>query len=151
MTQQPLQFVAEEAQFQIRNRIMELSKGQSSTFTERFVLEQLISMSAWGLKEAVSIGDMIDRANACGPNTFSHRSIKFAVKRLIEEHGIPIGSSRLQPRPGYFFIVSDEDAEVAARALQADVLSMFRRIKVLAPRSAFVRKLNGQIELLESK
>lgn len=86
-----------------------------------------------------------------GEPVYGDRSIKAAVKTLLEDHGIPIGSSRTAGDSGYWIILSDAEAEEAERPLRNEIISMFRRLKVISPRSAFVRRMQGQLELMEAE
>lgn len=115
------------------------------TGIQSFVLWTLQDQDAYGIDKAVSI-QVIQNIwnNTCTPKAPADRSIKDAVKILLEEHAVPIGSSRIPGRNGYFFCCSDADAEEAVRPYINEIHSMFRRIKVLSPKSAFVRQLNGQ-------
>lgn len=76
------------------------------------------------------------------------RRVKDSVKTLLEEYGVPIGSSRIPGKNGYYFLLTDLDAEEASRPIKAEIFSMFRRLKVLSPKSAFVRSLQGQMDML---
>ena len=82
----------------------------------------------------------------------SDRSIKMAVKELIEQHEIPIGSIRKvrgDAPHGYFFIISPADAEAAIGPLLSEIKSLARRIRILSPDSEYMRRLSGQIGLGE--
>ena len=101
----------------------------------------------YGQERAISIATMQKIWGYASVKIYSDRAIKQAVKTLLEEFAIPIGSCRIPGRAGYYLIVSPQDAIDAERPLRNEIYSMFRRLKVINPRSAFVRHLNGQIEL----
>ena len=74
---------------------------------------------------------------------FGERDIKAAVKSLIEEHGVPIGSARTST-PGYFLVASVEDLEAARGPIIAEIKSMAERCRVLDWRTSFARRVQGQ-------
>lgn len=120
------------------------------TKTEKMVLDCLIRENAFGLHKVVSIAKIQGWASAVPPHRIpTDRTIKDAVKRLLEVYDVPIGSSRIPGRNGYAFICTDKDAEDASRPLRNEIYSMFRRLKVISPKSSFVRQLQGQFELLK--
>ena len=78
---------------------------------------------------------------------YSDRLVKEAVKSLIEDHGIAIGSSRRAGSSGYFVCATPEDLAAAERPLRAEVFSLLRRLKTFNPNSDISRHLAGQVEL----
>lgn len=141
-----------DAECEIRHRVDVALRSEKLTGTASFVLWTLEQENAYGINNAVSINTLQNIwENTATPNAPSDRSIKDAVKGLLEDHDIPIGSCRIPGKSGYFFISSDSDAEDASRPLRAEIFSMFRRLKVINPKSAFVRKLQGQISLMEEE
>jgi len=93
------------------------------------------------------------------------REIKEAVSRLVTDFAMPIGGARghdqecpaagprLSPSrhcrcggPGYFLVLTPEDAELAARPLIAELRSLSRRVRALAGKKELAR-LFGQIQL----
>jgi hypothetical protein len=140
-----------DAQPTILEKVNVARQSPDLTKTESFVLDRLIRGSAFGLDNVVSIQTMQRMAKAQGLKPPSDRSIKDAVKTLLEVYDIPIGSCRIPGKNGYYFCVSDEDCEDAVRPLKAEIYSMFRRIKVLSPKSAFVKRLQGQMALLSEE
>lgn len=139
-----------DAETEIRQRVDVALRCGTLTGVQSFVLWTLEQENAYGIDKAVSIQTLQNIwNNTCTPTALSDRSIKDAVKTLLEQHAIPIGSCRTPGRNGYFFIASDSDAEDASRPLRNEIFSMFRRLKVISPKSSFVRQLQGQIELLK--
>jgi len=61
---------------------------------------------------------------------FSERAIKGIVEELVVKHRLPIGGRREEPF-GYFVILDEEDQEAAARPYRAQILAMWRRLRVL--------------------
>lgn len=121
------------------------------TNVERYVLQSLIRENSFGRSSPLSIARMQSWWVQNDRYMATDRAIKDAVKGLLENHGLPIGSCRTPGQNGYYFITSDADAEEASRPLQNEIYSMFRRLKVINPKSAFVRQLQGQIQLLSEE
>jgi len=136
MTQQPLEFVTAEAQLAIHRRLSELIVDKMMLPCDKAVMLRLMAFHAYGSSKALSIAAMQYKWRADGVHVWRDRAIKQAVKNLLEIYDLPIGSCRIAPHNGYYFVISDEDAEAAVRPLKAEIFSMFRRIKVLSPRSA---------------
>lgn len=136
---------------ELRKRIDYVWQSDKLSPAERCLIHILTIEDAFGMDNAISISKVQDLQFRKGEYMHGARAIKDAVKSLLEVHGLPIGSCRVPGRNGYFFIVTDADAELASRPLQAEIFSMFRRLKVISPKSAFVRGLQGQIELLCSE
>jgi len=118
---------------------------------ERAVLRELIDRDAYGKAKMVSTDDMYVAWNRRMQKVHDRRAVRAAIKTLLEVYDLPIGSSRTPGDNGYWFIVSDAEAEDASRHLRNEIFSLFRRLKVISPRSAFVRQLQGQIELLSEE
>ena len=97
-----------------------------------------------GRESAIQISVMRGIWAAAGCYIWPERSIKAAVKELLEVHEIPIGSSRSTPA-GYYLIESDTDARLAVEPLAAEIRSLARRCRVLSPKSNYVRSLLGQL------
>lgn len=136
----------------IRQRVSMAHGSGKLTGVQSFVLWTLEQENAFGIDKAVSIETLQNIwNNTCTPKAPSDRAIKDAVKTLLEEFAVPIGSCRIPGKNGYFFIDSDISAEAASRPLRAEIFSMFRRLKVISPKSAFVRQLQGQIALLSEE
>jgi len=133
-----------EVNADLRRRVEDVLASGNILNVERDVLKAIMHYPSFGRHTAISIASIQSHHG-----NYSDRAIKGAVKSLLEEHGIPIGSCRTPGQNGYYLIISDKDAEEASRPLQNEIMSMFRRLKVLSPKSAFVRQLNGQFELLK--
>lgn len=137
-----------DAEADIRHRSNAAHQSGKLTGVESFVLWTLEQENAYGMDKAVSIQTLQNIwNNTCTPNAPGDRSIKGAVKTLLEEYAIPIGSCRIPGRNGYYLCIHDSDAEDAVRPLKSEIFSLFRRIKALSPKSEFVRKLNGQLTM----
>lgn len=141
-----------DAEHDIRCRVSMAHQSGELTGIQSFVLWTLEQEGAFGIDKAVSI-ETIQNIwnNTCTPQAPSDRAIKGAVKGLLEDFSVPIGSCRVPGRNGYYMCVQDSDAEDAVRPLKSEIFSLFRRIKALSPQSSFVRELQGQITLLKEE
>lgn len=74
----------------------------------------------------------------------SERTIKRAIEWLVE-HEVPVGSGR--DGKGYFFITTDDQARLATAPLLSQAKSMLHRCARLSPKSAYFRRLLGQLEV----
>ena len=74
------------------------------------------------------------------------RTIKAAVRLLIDKYGVAIGSARGK-RHGYFFITTDEEATAAAAPLLAEIRSLAARCRTLSPKNPYIQHLLGQMEV----
>lgn len=138
-----------EVEEDLRERMRELLRSDSLIFSEKAVILCLLSESAFGQNRAISIDRIQCLSLKAGDGEYGDRTIKQAVKSLLEKYGLPVGSCRIPGQNGYYICISDSDAEDAVRPLKAEIFSLFRRIKGLSPNSAFVRQLNGQMELMK--
>ena len=130
---------------EVRDRIASAILTLPTPSNEYDVLSVLKGRDAFGRHRAVSIETI---------QTFlplSQRAVRDTIKTLLEEHDIPIGSSRIPGQHGYFFCISDEDAAFATRHLKNEIFSLFARIKKLDPKSKFVRELQGQMMIMEGE
>ena len=75
------------------------------------------------------------------------RTVKAVVENLRSHHHCAIGASREDP-PGYFWIRTAEDREVAVRPYRNQILTMWRTLRVLDS-PASLRELHGQLRLPE--
>jgi hypothetical protein len=75
----------------------------------------------------------------------SDRQIKGIVEQLVVTHKIRIGGRREEPA-GYFVIESAEDLESAVKPYKAQVIAMWRRLRVLEAPQA-LKELLGQLKL----
>jgi hypothetical protein len=99
-----------------------------------------------GKQSAISIARLQELWMQLWGEHWCDRDIKKAVKELVEEHRIPVGSSRVEPY-GYYLAVSDEDIEAAERPLRREIQSLAARLKTFNPKSDYVRHILGQQEL----
>lgn len=100
-----------------------------------------------GRERAMQISLMQGHWRRTGQYVWPERSVKAAVKELLEEHRVPIGSSRVAGHSGYFLLSCVEDVAAAERPLRGEVLSLLKRLRTINPKSDFVRHLAGQEEL----
>ena len=98
-----------------------------------------------GKAKAIQISAIQEIFTRKGGFIWSDRSIKDAVKQLLEVHGIPIGSSRASNCAGYYMIQEDSEVESTVRVWGAEIHSLLRRCKALSPKSSYVRGLLGQL------
>ena len=75
----------------------------------------------------------------------SDRQIKGIVEQLVVTHKIRIGGRREEPA-GYFVIESAEDLESAVKPYKAQIIAMWRRLRVLEAPQA-LKELLGQLKL----
>jgi hypothetical protein len=80
----------------------------------------------------------------------SERTIKGIVEQLVVTHRLRIGAARMGEDHGYFVIVDAEDLEVATQPYRNQILSMWRRLRVLCE-SHTLRELHGQLAIEERK
>jgi hypothetical protein len=119
----------------------------------RAVLIVLHSRPALGRNRAISIADLqrvfrhrvLNGETAAGAD-YSDRQIKGAVKELIEDFGVPVGSSRQEPH-GYYICQDSADRINAVRPIRAEVISLLRRWKTLDSQSDIGLELAGQLGL----
>jgi biotin operon repressor len=78
----------------------------------------------------------------------SERAIKEVVQSLVVDHGIRIGGARIGEDHGYFMVMDAEDLEAAVKSYRNQILSMWRRLKVLCEAHA-LRELHGQLTIEE--
>lgn len=97
-----------------------------------------------GAANAITIREIL-RAFNVQRSTFNERTLKAAVKDLVERFGMQIGASR-KPPYGYFFILTAEDQEEAARPLRNELKSLSRRLRRLSSKQELAR-LFGQVQL----
>lgn len=75
------------------------------------------------------------------------RHVRMIVKRLIEIHHKPIGSTVHAPY-GYYVIVNNEERKQVRRSLIRRMLSLLGRVKAYEPQqSLWVRQMQGELEL----
>lgn len=108
--------------------------------------EVLVASLIWkhrGRGNPVSIARLKDLTG------FSERSIKGVVEQLVVCHRMKIGGRREEP-VGYFVIEDAEDLRVAVGPYRAQILAMWRRLKVLES-ARELRELLGQLTLDEKQ
>lgn len=100
-----------------------------------------------GKENAVQISAMQRIWQRNGEYVWPDRTVKGAVKELIEDHEVPIGSSRITGQAGYFLLISVDDLEAAERPLRAEILSLAKRLRTINPSSRFARMIAGQLAI----
>jgi hypothetical protein len=76
----------------------------------------------------------------------SDRSVKEVVEQLRITHRMPIGASRHNDNPGYFWIVDAEDRAAAVEPYKRQIITMWRTLRVLDSTEG-ARELLGQLRL----
>jgi hypothetical protein len=75
----------------------------------------------------------------------SERQVKGVVEQLVTTHKMRIGGRREEPS-GYFMVESAEDLDAAVKPYKAQIIAMWRRLRVLeAPQG--LKELLGQLKL----
>jgi hypothetical protein len=139
-----------DAEETIRQKV-DLAFAAPLSDCERDVLTALYGLGAFGKAMILSTDDMHAKWIAHRNKVHDRRKVRAAIKTLIEVYDLPIGSSRIPGDNGYYFLVNDEEAEDASRHLRNEIMSLFRRLKVISPKSAFVKQLQGQIQILSEE
>lgn len=111
------------------------------------LLVDLPSGARAGRDKAMQISEMQSVWARRQVHIWPDRSIKDAVKQLLEVHECPIGSSRTPGRAGYFVCASDEDLQASERPLRGELISIAKRLRALNPKSNFARALLGQLQI----
>ena len=114
------------------------------------VLRILLYEPAAGRENALQIRHLQARWRIRGQRVWSDRDVKAAVKELLEDCGVPIGSSRSGDR-GYFLLVTPADIEAAERPLIGEIRSLARRLRAINPRSEISRAICGQLGLIAER
>lgn len=112
-----------------------------------YVLVDLVTGPCAGRGRAIQIDQMQGVWTRGGAHVWTDRTIKAAVKQLIEAHGIPVCSSRHCTSGGYFLAVETEDMEAAERPLRGEIISLAKRLRAFNPKSDFARHLAGQLAI----
>jgi hypothetical protein len=128
---------------EIQKRIEYALHSRKLSDCQWFLLNTLMA----GREQAISISALCAKWEGVD---YSDREIKAAVKSLVEDFEIPIGSSRSKPA-GYYLIVTPEDAEAAVKPLLAEIRSLAHRCRILSPKSQYVRHLLGQLSVEENQ
>jgi len=92
-----------------------------------------------GLSRAISLRGLRDKTGS------DDRSIKDAIRGLVVNFKVRIGSSRNNP-PGYYLVVTTEDATAAAQPLIGEIRHLVQRVRVLLDPHQLA-ELAGQIGL----
>jgi hypothetical protein len=117
---------------------------------ESAVLDLLVGLPSGphaGKAKALQISEMQRIWTRSGIHVWPDRSVKDAVKQLLEVHHVPIGSSRAAGCSGYFLLADIEDMEAAKRPLRGELLSIAKRLRSLDPKCQFARALVGQLSI----
>lgn len=138
----------EEAQNAVLLRVGDAFASGNLLKSELAVLNALCRPPRFGRDRAFSIAEIQQRWKIAGEPVYSDRLIKGAVKSLLEEYEIPIGSCRVPGMSGYFLIITAEDIVETERPLRNEIISLFGRLKAISPKSHFVRMLQGQMDIL---
>jgi hypothetical protein len=148
MTQMTLAESMEMAitQAEVNRRVQDALLSKTISQCAWAVVYQLTGQhKAYGRKNAVTIQQIQEKM----ARNWSDRVIKAAVKELIEEHEVPIGSARGASHPGYFLIVDEEDRAAAERPLRGELISLAKRLRTINPHSQLAQALYGQLKLEE--
>jgi len=94
-----------------------------------------------------SAGNPVSIAQIQAQTGHSERTVKGIVEQLVVEYRIKIGARRETPS-GYFMITSAADLAAAVGPYKAQILAMWKRLRVLEERHALLELL-GQLQLLE--
>jgi hypothetical protein len=138
---------ANQIPYQLAERVCNvLDNNEVATFV-RIVLSGILDLTESRPAAHVSIFEIQAHLSATFDTWLSERSVKAAVKDLVETHSIAIGSARGKDH-GYFLIVTDGAAQAATRPLLAEIRSLARRCRALDPRTnRYLRGLLGQMEV----
>lgn len=139
----------EAAQNEVMLRVNNALEKKDLEPHESAVLKALTHPPRLGRSSAFGISAMQKYWHASGQKIYSDRQIKSAVKNLLEEYGVPIGSCRTPGKNGYYLLTSPEDIAETERPLRNEIYSIFGRLKAYSPNSHFVRSLAGQMDLLK--
>jgi hypothetical protein len=126
----------------VKLRVLLALHDQALDPCSRAVLWRL--REAAGRAQAVSIAAMQSGWASAGNKVYTDREVKAAVKLLLEERGVPIGSSR-SGLHGYYLLVTPEDIDHAQRPLVGEIRSLARRLRAIDPKSEISRALCGQL------
>lgn len=106
--------------------------------------EVMVASLIWrqrGRSKPISIARVRELTN------YSERQIKGIVEQLIVTHRMRIGGRREEPA-GYYMIETAEDLATAVGPYRAQIIAMWRRLRVLLQPQA-LRELLGQLKLEE--
>jgi hypothetical protein len=83
-----------------------------------------------GAQRAISLHDLMVKLERIVKNTPTEREIKEAVRSLVVDFKVRIGSSRSKPF-GYFFVTTPQEARDAAHIFISEIRELARRVRVL--------------------
>jgi hypothetical protein len=83
-----------------------------------------------GAQRAISLHDLMVKLERIVKNTPTEREIKEAVRSLVVDFKVRIGSSRSKPF-GYFFVTTPQEARDAAHLYISEIRELARRVRVL--------------------
>lgn len=109
---------------------------------EEAVISRIIEAHP-GRQNAIPVGELAARTG------IDERRVRDIVKHLIERHGLPVGSSTVEP-PGYYLIVDNKERLEVRRSLVRRALSILERARAY-DRGGLVAKLVGQLKLLDDE
>lgn len=132
---------------EVERRIGDAVESEKLSPAAAAVLVLLDEFQAAGSERALPIKRMQQVWLVRGSTVYSDRCVKAAVKELLEEHEVPVGSSRVTDASGYFLICTDDDRQKAARPLAGEIVSLAKRLRTIDPKSRYARLLMGQQEL----
>lgn len=127
---------------EVQARVDQALEDPATSPCARAVL--ILIRDAAGRENAVSIHELRAIWIMRSLKVYSERDIKAAVKELLEERGVPVGSAR-SGSPGYFLLCSPEDIDQAERPLVGEIRSLARRLRCINPKSSISRLLSGQV------
>jgi len=133
---------------ELRRRIQTTSNDLTAPAFVRTVLRSLLILSEPRCGFGGPISMYAITRDLENENIFLHpRTVKAAIKQLIETHGIAIGATR-GAEHGYFFITTDEQAQKAVEPLLSEIRSLAIRVRALSPSTPYIQHLLGQMEVL---
>lgn len=127
---------------EVRARVDEALEGTAMSPCARAVLLRI--RDAAGRERAVSIYALQAYWRLHGMKVYCDREVKAAVKELLEERRVPVGSAR-SGACGYFLLISPEDIDQAERPLVGEIRSLARRLRAINAKSEISRILCGQL------
>jgi hypothetical protein len=112
----------------VRNVIIGRSGPWQATELQRQVLHVLLFHQ--GAQRAISLHDlMVKLHRVCKPIP-TEREIKDAIRSLVVDFKVRVGSSRSRPF-GYFLVTTPQEARDAAHPFISEIRELARRIRVL--------------------
>lgn len=90
-----------------------------------------------GRDQAISVHDVAIRAG------LSSRRTQEVVKELVEDHGVPIGSTSSSTRPGWYLVVSEDERQANFVSLQERALSIMKRARAFQAGSGRLARILG--------